>query len=311
MTTTAVRAAIVGLLSGIPGIGRVHDRERFAKAQADLIALYTDGSAGAPIRGWHVRRFAEIGRSTLGSGRVVTVTRWVVAGFASFVDADASEVTMDGLVDAIVAAGRLDPTLGGAARSTTAGDQSGFRLVESGPVMFAGVLCHGVRLALDVETIEASISPVGGLADVPGAADRLIEAVVEQLAADAADAFETIEGRIAWDPADAIDLPGAIVHPVEDRCEPMPETYEGRQKVDRHIAVVVTARSDHAEGEGAHAAGGLEVLRRRVLTALLGWGEGTTGLDTPFYYAGGEPVPSAPATVAWRETFVASIFMEP
>lgn len=311
MTTSAVRAAIVGLLSGIPGIGRVHDRERFAKAQADLIGLYTDGSAGAPIRGWHVRRFGEIGRSLLGSGRVVTVTRWVVAGFASFVDADSSELVMDEAVDAIIDAGRLDPDLGGAAHSTTWGDQSGFRLVESGPVMFAGVLCHGVRLAIDVVTIEASISPVGGLVDVPGAAGRLIEAVVEQIAADAADAFEAIEGRLAWDPSDAVDLPAAIVYPVEDVCEPVPETHEGRQRVDRHIAVVVTARSDHAEGEGAAAAGGLEVLRRRVLTALLGWGEGIAGLETPFYYAGGEPVPAAPGAAAWRETFVASTFMEP
>jgi hypothetical protein len=52
-------------------------------------------------------------------------------------------------------------------------------------------------------------------------------------------------------------------------------------------------------------------LRRRVLDALLGWGEGIAGLETPFYYAGGEPVSSAPGAVAWRETFVASIFVEP
>lgn len=312
MTTAAVRTALVDLLEAIPDIGRVHDRERFAAREADLIALYTDGSARTPILGWYVRRTGVVRRSRLASGRVVTVTRWVVTGFASFVDADASETAMDDLVDAIVAAERLDPTLGGAARSTPSGDLSGFMLIESGPVMFAGVLCHGVRLALDVETIEAAIAPTGSLADIAGADGRMIGAVVDHLTAECGDIFASIAGDLGWDPKDApAALPALVVHPAVDRCEPQPETLQGRQRVDRHIAVVVVARSDHADGDGALAAGGLEVLRREVGAALLGWGEDIAGLETPFAYGGGEPVASSPGTVAWRETFVASIFVEP
>jgi len=139
-----IRAAIVAKLQGVPGIGLVHDYERFAKSNSDFQTLYT--TAGA-LLGWHVRRVRTVERER-GIGTYTTDHLWRIAGFMALVDGAASEKAFDDLVEAIRTAFRADDELGGVVGTCIHEEFAGIRLDDSGPVMFAGVLCHGARMSL-------------------------------------------------------------------------------------------------------------------------------------------------------------------
>jgi hypothetical protein len=149
-----IRAAIAARLAAIPRIGRVHDRERYAATEPALRALYAwqDGPGTPSIRGWFVRRTASHGRGPDLGRRVVTHS-WAVRGLMSFDDGGSSEHAFDALIEAVMAAVLADDSFGGTALGTVFGPDgaefgAGAQLVESGPVMFAGLLCHGATLTL-------------------------------------------------------------------------------------------------------------------------------------------------------------------
>lgn len=139
-----IRAAIVAKLSGIPDIGVVHEYERFARAEKDFRDLYADGDR---IRGWHIRRVATMEKSPA-VGRWYTTHEWEIRGFIGLDDAGRSEIVFDGLIEAIRDAVRQDESLGIDGCITVDTDTAGIQLVDSGPVMFGGVLCHSARLTL-------------------------------------------------------------------------------------------------------------------------------------------------------------------
>lgn len=149
-----IRAALMTLLQTVPGIGRVHNYERFSKSPQDFQKLYQDGN---DILGWYVRRqsYREL---PFTSTRNRVRTRWVLQGFAGLVDGKATELAFDNLIDAIAEAVRARPVLydaeGKGLCHTVTDDGAGLQLEESGPVMFAGVLCHGARFGLTTEHME-------------------------------------------------------------------------------------------------------------------------------------------------------------
>ena len=85
-------------------------------------------------------------------------TRWLIRGFASLVDAQATELAFDRLLDDMAATVRAATVLydaqGDALGHTVTDDGAGLQLDESGPVMFAGVLCHGATFSLTTEHLE-------------------------------------------------------------------------------------------------------------------------------------------------------------
>jgi len=141
-----VRAAIKSTLEGVSGIGVVHDYERYASQQGTFRALYHSAAHGQ-IRGWNFRRVARAERSPA-TGRHVVTARWQIRGYMALDDSAATEKTFDDLVEGVVAAFRADDTLGGVVDTLIVGDTAGAQLEEAGPVMLAGVLCHGARLGL-------------------------------------------------------------------------------------------------------------------------------------------------------------------
>ncbi len=143
-TTTEIRAAIVATIAGVPFVGQVHDRERYAKTEPQLLAHYGNGK---DVLGWFVRRVG-FRRETISTMRVRIVTQWQIRGYASFIDDRASETAFDALVDAIADAFERDDTLGDRVESIDGDGASGIQQADAGPVMFAGVLCHAVRLSL-------------------------------------------------------------------------------------------------------------------------------------------------------------------
>ena len=151
-TLAQIRDAIKAKLEGIAGIGIVHKKERLAARVADLKALYV---SNGQLLGWHIRRVATSEVSPA-IGRYTTDHRWQIRGFMAIDDAADSEIVFDELIESIRAAFRADETLGGTIGGTQAPPPTiGAQLIESGPVMFADVLCHGARLQLMTRHIHA------------------------------------------------------------------------------------------------------------------------------------------------------------
>ena len=149
-THRQVRDAIAATLNAVPNIGSVQTFERFSKQLGDLKGFYV--SAGQ-LRGWLIRRLRER-RVQIAIGRDRVDADWQLRGYLSIDDSAESELVFDDLIDAAIVQFRLDVTLGGVINTTVLSDRVGLQLEASGPVMFAGVLCHEARLALTTRHFE-------------------------------------------------------------------------------------------------------------------------------------------------------------
>jgi hypothetical protein len=153
MSMQAQREALVAVIASVPEVGLVHDRERYAANETAFRELYlfTPTGGSQQVRGWWVRRSATA-EYAINTVRTVNVITWTVRGYMSFNDAQASELTFDGLIEAIRSAVRADSTLGGVCPIGPLKDgedaTDGVQVTDAGPVMFAGVLCHSAVLQL-------------------------------------------------------------------------------------------------------------------------------------------------------------------
>lgn len=141
-TLTDVRAYLKTTLESVSGIGVVHDYERYATRNKELADLYL---AGGVLNGWHIRRLARF-ENEIRHKRFEIDTRWAIRGYYAIDDSAASEKTFDNILEAACEAFRADSTAGGEVTFTSIdANRSGLQIVDSGPVMFAGVLCHAAR----------------------------------------------------------------------------------------------------------------------------------------------------------------------
>lgn len=142
-----IRDAIVTTLAAIPDIGKVHGYQRYSARAKDLVDVY---AYKGQLRGWFVRRFSVVDKDvSLGSRR--ETTHWYIRGYMAIDDANQSELAFDALLDAIRAAFRAEwlPTnLGSTVIHRIYNEQMDISIDETGPVMFAGVLCHSARCSL-------------------------------------------------------------------------------------------------------------------------------------------------------------------
>lgn len=311
MSAEAIRAALVALLQGVPAIGIVHAYERYADKQADFRALYT--SSGT-LLGWFVARTGWR-YSRTASGRLLVTTRWQITGFMGLEDAVASELVMQGLVEAICAAWAADPTLGGLVRGIPVDGSAGIDVAAIEPVMFASVLCHRARIEVVTQHYEGSGAEDGLLID---AGTRwLITAIVSDLRADTAimAAVGSIEGAIAFDPDDDPGGVALIVVPLGSRANGGATNMRLRDRVAVTIGVIIAAPSGYPTGAGARAADGLDILDRLIRARLHGWGDGLSSpagdpLDEPLTALGGEFLRAAPGRIAWRANYRAGLIIE-
>lgn len=146
-----VRSALADLIASVPDVGRVHAYQRFASREADMRALYVASVAGADqLRGWFVTRTATRERAFTVATTVQRVS-WAIVGYMALADGDASELAFDGLVEAIRAAWRVNPTLSGLVAPVASDEEAGIQVDELATVLFCGVLCHQARLSLKTE----------------------------------------------------------------------------------------------------------------------------------------------------------------
>ena len=99
----------MAVLSSVPDIGRVHDRERYAKDNAVFAALFLYEPAGGQkhLRGWTLRRTATREHSP-NIARTLNEHTWTLRGYLAFNDADASELVLDDLVEQLAQQYNLD-----------------------------------------------------------------------------------------------------------------------------------------------------------------------------------------------------------
>jgi len=162
-TLQQIRDALVAKLSSVPGIGRVHGYERFASGEKAFRELYADGGR---ILGWHVRRVARRAVRISDAMTYQVQLDWQVRGFHSLDDAGQSELAFDALLDAAIEALNADPTLGGLVADNTTERAAGAQLVDAGPVMFSGVLCHGATLTLTTVHTQETLADTAALDDL-------------------------------------------------------------------------------------------------------------------------------------------------
>lgn len=152
-TLAAIRAAIVAMHQAVPGVGQVHDRERYLRTEDKFSELYVydpAGGAARQLRGWWWRRVSTE-EKTIGTGTTMNVHTWQCRGYMALNDAEASELAFDELIEAFRAAVRADPSIGGVCEQSPYMDgdgTDGVQVVDAGPVTFCGVLCHSAVLQL-------------------------------------------------------------------------------------------------------------------------------------------------------------------
>jgi hypothetical protein len=144
MSLADIRAAVKAILETVPGIGLVYEYERYAKDAAGMRALFVSGGL---LHGWTITR-----DRTLSSYRTNVQTerhhRLVIRGYYGLSDGDASELTFQGVIEAIEETFRSNDTL-----NATAEVSQPLQVERVGPVLFAGVLCHFAELSIEAQEL--------------------------------------------------------------------------------------------------------------------------------------------------------------
>lgn len=150
MSVSAIRTAIVAAIGSVTDIGRVHAFERFSTNNDQLKGFYFSQDH-QQLRGWFVRRVATPETGRAGNNTVETIG-WQIRGLMTFNDNLGSELVFDELIEALRDRFRADDTLGGTvdmcSEPGNADGPVGLQLLDTGPAMFAGVMCHLARCAL-------------------------------------------------------------------------------------------------------------------------------------------------------------------
>lgn len=148
MSEALVRQHIYTTLAAVTGIGKVYDYGRWAADWQTFINLFkTTVSAKDQIRGFEISRKAAPAVYD-SNGEETTVHRYLIRGYMSVSDADASEKTFTALIEAVRAAFRFDFTLGGLCE-----DSGPLSLDVQDERMFGGVLCHYCELSLPAREV--------------------------------------------------------------------------------------------------------------------------------------------------------------
>ncbi len=144
MSVTEIRDAILDKFNDVNDIGKVHNRQRYTKDQMNFRAWFIENEK---LLGWTVSRKSskEVPEDSLYNK---AVHRWQIKGYMALEDAEETEILFDDLVEKLRASFRKDETLGGVVDSTYTDGIAGLQLDDTGPVMFAGVLCHAATLTL-------------------------------------------------------------------------------------------------------------------------------------------------------------------
>lgn len=148
MSEATIRAQIKTILSGVTGIGVVHDYERWSKDWTTFLTLFKH-VAGGRINGWIITRSAveELEETT---SHEPSIHQYKIKGIYALKDSAASEKAFNTLIEAIRAAFRTNYQLNDTASHTT---PLKVPVIENR--VFGSVLCHYCEMTLTAEEYDA------------------------------------------------------------------------------------------------------------------------------------------------------------
>lgn len=149
MSESAIRTSIKEALTGITGIGRVHDYERWSVDPAQFLTLFQD-AASRKIFGWEITRTgAKVEKPTQ---KFKVTHNYVLKGYYGVQDAAGSEKLFNLVIETIVSK----------FISTQLAGTQGICLPQVGIIEFRmfgnNVLCHYAEVRLDVAEIVERVS---------------------------------------------------------------------------------------------------------------------------------------------------------
>ena len=153
MSLADIREQIKVVLSGVPGIGVVHDYDRLATDWNTFLNFYKD--VDGRINGWTITRDATPERwlTNIDYERVFELA---IRGYYGLQDSAASEIAFQDLVEGVCDKFRGNDTLNGTCETTCPefggmAGRSGIQVVIVEPRFFGGVLCHYCELRLGAQ----------------------------------------------------------------------------------------------------------------------------------------------------------------
>jgi hypothetical protein len=157
MSESAIREQIKTILSGVDGIGVVHDYQRWAATWEKFLDHFKVEATGT-INGWMFSRTATPER-WLTNVKYIRVYEWLIRGVYGLKDEDATETTFQALIEAVCDAFRSEDTLNGTCETTNPefGSLAGLSGVQVALVenrSFGGMLCHYCELRLGTQVVE-------------------------------------------------------------------------------------------------------------------------------------------------------------
>jgi hypothetical protein len=147
MSDQTIRASINTLMLAVPGIGVVHDYDRWLDTQSQLQALFQK-NPGEPLHGWEITRDAILQLVRIAGNNYKITHSYVIRGYYALKDSAASEKLFNLVITAIIQKfidNRLPDTEGHTLPTVP----------KIMPWMFAGILCHHAELRLQVIEIVA------------------------------------------------------------------------------------------------------------------------------------------------------------
>ena len=151
MTVSAsLSSALKTAISGISGIGVVHDRPRYCATWSEYLNLFASVIGGHKIiRGWMISR--DSAAAGTGEFRVTErVHNYVITGIAGFSDSDATSqyAAMQSLADTIMAT--LDAEIDLGVAGVEEGGIGPCSLESYQELMFGSVLAHVFTIAIPI-----------------------------------------------------------------------------------------------------------------------------------------------------------------
>ncbi|MFQ5692997.1 MAG: hypothetical protein ACE5IM_08150 [Nitrospinota bacterium] len=141
MSWSAIRSQLKAVLGGVPGIGVVHDYQRWEIEADNFNALFVSGGR---INVWMVTRDGS--REEESAQRQNTRRHQVrIIGLYALDDSDATEKTFSDLLEAVCDALRQNNDLGGTAESSGPP-----QVRRDDHARFAGTLCHFGEITVEV-----------------------------------------------------------------------------------------------------------------------------------------------------------------
>lgn len=147
MSLALIRDRIETTLSGVTGIGTVHDYLRWSNNWKNFLSQFK--TSGDLINGWMITRVSTKEEHETASHATKTHT-FKIIGVYGLKDEDETEITFQALIESISAAFRADYGLNGQAVDTS---PIQVEIVE--PRIFGNVLCHYCELSITASEILA------------------------------------------------------------------------------------------------------------------------------------------------------------